>query len=75
MIKSIKNAGIDKVTSLSIFNRYGTKVCCTMSEIENGWNGAVNGKVQDSDGYFWIATFETKDGRTLTKRGSFLLIK
>jgi gliding motility-associated-like protein len=75
VIKSIKNAGIDKVTSLSIFNRYGTKVCCTMSEIENGWNGAVNGKVQDSDGYFWIATFETKDGRTLTKRGSFLLIK
>ena len=75
VIKSIKNAGIDKVTSLSIFNRYGTKVCCTVSEIENGWNGTTNGKMQDTDGYFWRATFETKDGRTLTKKGAFLLLK
>ena len=75
VIKSIKNAGIDKVTSLSIFNRYGTKVCCTLSEIENGWNGTTNGKMQDTDGYFWRATFETKDGRTLTKKGAFLLLK
>jgi gliding motility-associated-like protein len=75
VIKSIKNAGIDKVTSLSIFNRYGTKVCCTVSEIENGWNGTTNGKMQDTDGYFWRATFETKDGKTLTKKGAFLLLK
>ena len=66
---------LSDVKALSIFNRYGTKVCCTVSEIENGWNGTTNGKMQDTDGYFWRATFETKDGRTLTKKGAFLLLK
>jgi gliding motility-associated-like protein len=75
VIKAIKNAGIKKINSLSIFNRYGTRVCCTTNEIENGWNGTLGGKSQDTDGYYWVATFETKTGQILTKRGSFLLLK
>ena len=76
-IKVIANAGIRKINYLKIYNRAGILVRSidNLTEGQNGWDGLTLKGMADTDGYYWIAEYETKDNRTLKKSGSFLLIK
>ena len=76
-IKVIANAGIRKINYLKIYNRAGILVRSinNLTEGQNGWDGLTLKGMADTDGYYWLAEYETKDNRTLKKSGSFLLIK
>ena len=74
VIKSIYNAGIERLNYLKIFNRKGNIVFQT-SQLAQGWDGRVNGIDQEADAFYWIAEYVTRKNETFKKSGSFLLIK
>lgn len=57
-----------------IFNRYGVLVYDT-KEIKYGWDGRLNGVMQEADVYYWIAEYTTIDGETIKTSGQSVLIK
>lgn len=59
---------------LKIFNRWGEIVFST-NDINNGWDGNVNGHSQNIDTYKYSVKAETIHGYKFIKSGEFLLIK
>lgn len=59
---------------LKIFNRWGQLVFKT-NDINEGWDGTVNGKVQNADTYTYFVKAETNTGYKFEKNGNFLLLK
>jgi gliding motility-associated-like protein len=59
----------------SIYNRWGQKIFST-SQKETGWNGKVNGILQNPGVYVWvlIAT-ETQSGKKEERKGTFVIIR
>ena len=74
LIRVIANAGIEKINYLRIYNRNGNLVFQT-TNINEGWNGKVAEKIQESDAYYWKAEYVTKLNQVIKKSGSFLLLK
>lgn len=65
------------VKQFSVFNRWGQRVY----HIENsktsqiaGWDGTVNGKLQDSGTYVWFIQVDCVEG-SITKKGTVILIR
>jgi gliding motility-associated-like protein len=63
-----------EIKYFKVFNRQGALVYET-NRIGQGWDGRVNGMMQESDIYFWIAEFITDDGETVKKTGQTVLVK
>jgi gliding motility-associated-like protein len=59
---------------LKIFNRWGEIVFST-NDINNGWDGNVNGHAQNIDTYIYLVKAETIHGYIFEKKGEFLLLK
>jgi gliding motility-associated-like protein len=59
---------------LKIFNRWGQIVYSTKN-VSEGWDGKVNGKLQNIDTYTYWVKAETIHGYKFEKKGSFLLLK
>ena len=60
--------------NLKIFNRWGEIVYST-NDIQKGWDGYVNGHLQNVDTYEYIVKATTVHGFQFEKRGEFLLLK
>lgn len=58
----------------SVFNRWGQRVFFT-SETAIGWDGKIEGTVQDSGTYIWIINAFDKDGLPYRRKGTFVLIR
>jgi len=65
---------VDHINYFKIFNRSGKLVYETQN-LNDKWDGRVNGVLQDPDAYYWIAQYYTWDKKTLTTKGSFILLK
>jgi gliding motility-associated-like protein len=63
-----------KSMELKIFDRWG-KIVFTTNDVQNGWDGTVNGHIQNIDTYTYYITAETIYGYKFEKKGSFLLLK
>lgn len=59
---------------LKIFNRWGEIVFST-NDINQGWDGSVNGHAQNIDTYKYLVKAETIHGYKFEKKGEFLLLK
>lgn len=63
-----------KSFELKIFNRWGKMVFST-SNIQEGWDGKVDGHLQNIDSYTYYVKAETIYGYKFEKTGTFLLLK
>lgn len=63
-----------KSFELKIFNRWGKMVYSTHN-IQDGWDGTVNGHLQNIDSYTYYVKAESIYGYKFEKTGTFLLLK
>jgi gliding motility-associated-like protein len=59
---------------LKIFNRWGEIVFST-NDVQQGWDGYVNGHLQNTDTYKYAVKATTIHGYSFEKKGEFLLLK
>jgi gliding motility-associated-like protein len=67
-------AGISSLKYFRVYNRWGQLVYAT-EQIEQGWDGSVGGKQQDSGTFVWMVQGIDYTGRTITKKGTMVLIR
>ncbi len=72
-LKIIKR-GLATLKYFRIFNRWGAKVFET-SDIEEGWDGRLNGTPQPMGVYVYMIEAETSTGRRFVKQGNVTLIR
>jgi hypothetical protein len=44
-------------------------------QFNQGWNGLLNGKMQDSGTYVWMVSGIDYTGKTISKKGTSVLIR
>jgi hypothetical protein len=66
--------GISRLDYFSIYNRWGQLVYRT-SAIGQGWDGRVNGKLQDTGSFVWMAQGISYTGKTIFRKGTMVLIR
>lgn len=71
---TVKVKGIASLKSFTIFNRWGTKVFET-ADINQGWDGTLNGKPQPMGVYIYMVEAVTNSGRPFVKQGNVTLIR
>jgi gliding motility-associated-like protein len=62
------------MNEFTIYDRWGIKIFST-SQKDKGWNGKINGILQNTGVYVWIFNASGKDGAKIVKKGSFVLIR
>lgn len=60
--------------SMSIYNRFGQVVFHT-NDWQHGWNGQVNGRLQDSGTYVYVITYTDLGLQKIALKGALLLIR
>lgn len=58
----------------SIYSRWGQRVFST-SQRNAGWNGKINGMLQQAGVYVWFIKAVGKSGETIERKGTFVLIR
>jgi gliding motility-associated-like protein len=66
--------GIRKLNYFKVFNRWG-QLIFESNDLDNGWDGTFNGVPQNMETYIYQASVDTYTDETLTKSGSFKLIR
>jgi hypothetical protein len=66
--------GISKLDYFRVYNRWGQLVFQTIDP-GKGWDGTINGKQQDGGTYVWMVQGKDYTGKTVSKKGSAVLIK
>ncbi len=69
-----RGLGIKQLLQFRIYNRWGEEVFFT-DDLQTGWDGTVNGKVQNSDTYSYYVEAEMFDGSIQSKKGNIMLIR
>jgi len=69
-----RGLGIKQLLQFHIYNRWGEEVFYT-NDLHTGWDGTVNGKVQNSDTYSYYVEAEMFDGSVQSKKGNIMLIR
>ncbi len=70
----VERRGIATLNSFRIFNRWGTKVF-ESADINQGWDGRLNGEPQPMGVYVYMVDATTSTGRRFTKQGNITLIR
>ncbi len=70
----VRGYGIRNLKEFTIFNRWGEKLFTT-DDINQGWDGYYNGKLQAVDTYVYYVEAEMYDGSVQTKKGTILLMQ
>lgn len=66
--------GIKKFNRFAVYNRWGQLVFYT-SNVSAGWDGRINGMIQPSAVFVWIASGTDYQGRLLERKGTVLLLR
>lgn len=69
-----KGWGIHMIADFKVFNKWG-EVVFQSNEKNNGWNGYYKGKLQENDTYVYYVEAITFDGKKISKKGNFVLMK
>lgn len=70
----VRGHGIKELKQFRIFNRWGEEVFFS-NDINIGWDGYFNGKLQNMDNYSYFVEIETYQGVIKNKKGQILLLK
>jgi len=71
---NVKVIGYINLSYFRIYNRWGQLIFET-HQLNSGWNGTVNGTLQGTGTYVWIAEGKDIKGNTVSDRGTFVLIR
>jgi gliding motility-associated-like protein len=74
VVKIMHNSTIVGINYFKVFNRTGMQIFET-KDINQGWDGRVNGAIADPDAYYWILEYVTWDDKIFKMKGSFILLK
>lgn len=74
LLKVMHNSTIVSINYFKIFNRAGKQIFDT-KDINEGWDGKINGSIADADAYYWILEYNTWDNKVFKVKGSTLLVK
>lgn len=66
--------GISALDYFRIYNRWGQLVYST-SQMGQGWDGRIQGKLQESSAYLWMLKGTDFTGRVISKKGTVMLIR
>jgi len=66
--------GISKLNLFSIYNRWGQLVFTT-SQNGKGWDGTLHGIQQDTGSFVYMVSGVDYQGKTITKKGTFTLVR
>lgn len=66
--------GISKLHIFSVYNRWGQRVYST-SQHDKGWDGTIHGVKQDAGTYVYMVSATDYQGKVVTKRGAFTLVR
>lgn len=66
--------GISRLNYFRLFNRWGQLVYAT-NVIGNGWDGMINGRIQSTNTYVFIAEGVDYTGKTIFRKGTTTLIR
>ena len=66
--------GISSLQFFRVYNRWGQLVYST-SQIGKGWDGILNGKPQDAGTFVWMVQGIDYLGKTISKKGTMVLIR
>lgn len=66
--------GISRLLYFRVYNRLGQLVYST-SRMGEGWDGSVEGKIQASGVYVWVAEATTYTGKDIAKSGTVILVR
>jgi gliding motility-associated-like protein len=66
--------GISSLQFFRVYNRWGQLVYGT-SALGQGWDGRVNGKIQDSGTYVWMVQGTSYVGKTVFQKGTVILVR
>jgi gliding motility-associated-like protein len=66
--------GIKALKHFIVYNRYGQQIYFTSTPRE-GWDGRVNGMMQNTGNYVWVAEGIDYNGNTISRKGFAVLIK
>ena len=59
---------------IEIFSRNGKKVFSS-TDIDNGWNGRINGNIADKGVYVYVIKYVDLEGMNHTQKGSLMLVR
>ena len=74
LLKILHNSSVVGVNYFQIFNKAG-KLVFETKNIEQGWDGRLNGLMQESDVYYWFAEFKTWNNLNIQRKGTVVLLK
>ena len=74
ILKIEYGAGLKVFHFLKIFNRWGNVVFQT-TNLNQGWDGNVNGNPQEMDAYTYFISYVTYKDEPVSKTGSFILLR
>ena len=66
--------GMKSLESFKVYNRWGQLVYST-TQIGRGWDGKINGQLQKSDVFVFLATGINYLGNKIVRKGSVMLIR
>jgi PKD-like domain/CHU_C Type IX secretion signal domain len=66
--------GISSLEFFRVYNRWGQLVYST-TRIGDGWDGRVDGKMQDSGTFVWMVEGTTYEGHTVFHKGTMILVR
>jgi gliding motility-associated-like protein len=66
--------GIKSLTYFRVYNRWG-QLIFTTSQAGKGWDGTVNGALQATDNFVYMVQAVDYTGKTIFKKGDFVLIR
>lgn len=66
--------GIASLDYFRVFNRWGQMIFST-TQNGKGWDGMMSGKLQDNDSFVYVVQGKDYTGKTIFKKGSFVLVR
>ena len=66
--------GISSLEYFRVYNRWGQLLYST-SQMGQGWDGRIQGKMQESNAYMWLLMGTEYTGRAISKKGIMMLIR
>jgi gliding motility-associated-like protein len=74
VFRILYNSSVSSINYFKVYNKAG-KLVFETKNIDEGWDGTVNGQMQDSDAYYWVAEYRSWNNKIFQRKGAVVLLK